>query len=113
MPDDAVSPDAYSPPAPGGNGFVQDGDGGRWLATGGITFANATTVLESSRALPLPSAGVVDCGALHPVDSAGVAVLLAVKRRALAEGRALAFENITSSLHTLANLYGVEEFLGS
>ena len=92
-------------------GFRLEESGARWISTTAITFANAARVLEQSHDLPLPSGGVVDCVNLHPVDSAAVAVLLALKRRAIAEGRPITFANITPSLHTLADLYGVEELL--
>jgi phospholipid transport system transporter-binding protein len=95
------------------DGFVVDASGDRWTCSGPITFTNAGAVLEASRQLPLPRAGVIDCEALHPVDSAAVAVLIAVKRRAAQENVALTFVNITPSLHTLADLYGVEELLTS
>ncbi len=94
-------------------GFCLVEDGTRWISTGPVTFANAAGVLESSRAMALPSSGVIDCVALHPVDSAAVAVLLAIKRRALAEGKTLDFVNITPSLHTLTDLYGVEDLLAA
>ena len=94
-------------------GFALADNGARWVCVGGVTFSNAGPVLEASRALPLPTSGVVDCQALHPVDSAAVAVLLALKRRAAEEGKSLTFTNITASLHTLADLYGVEEMLVS
>lgn len=95
------------------DGFRPDASGERWLCGGPITFRNAGPVLEASRTLPLPSSGVIDCDALHPVDSAGVAVLLAVKRRAIQENVTLTFVNITPSLHTLTDLYGVEDLLTS
>ena len=90
-------------------GFRIDGD--RWVCDGPITFANAEPVFESCRELPLPPGGIVDCQALHPVDSAAVAVLLALKRRSMQEQKRLTFVNITPSLHTLADLYGVEDLL--
>ena len=96
-----------------GDAFVAQDGGTRWAASGGVTFQNAGSVLEASRNLPLPTSGVVDCAALHPVDSAGVAVLLALKRRAAQQGKPLAFPNVTPSLHTLADLYGVEELLAA
>lgn len=94
-------------------GFRPDASGERWICGGPITFANAGPVLEASRSLPLPSAGIVECDALHPVDSSAVAVLLALKRRAMEEKLPLTFVNITPSLHTLADLYGVEDLLVS
>lgn len=93
--------------------FRLEDSGARWASDGPVTFANARPVLDASRELPLPTAGVVDCQAMHPVDSAAVAVLLALKRRAADEGKPLTFINITPSLHTLADLYGVEELLVS
>lgn len=95
------------------DGFSLDSTGERWICGGPITFANAAGVLEASRALPLPSSGIVECDALHPVDSAAVAVLLALKRRAVGESTPLKFVNITPSLHTLSDLYGVEDLLNS
>ncbi|HZQ63376.1 MAG TPA: STAS domain-containing protein [Casimicrobiaceae bacterium] len=95
------------------DGFRLDSTGERWICGGPITFGNAAAVLDASRALALPSAGIVECDALHPVDSAAVAVLLALKRRAVQENAALTFINITPSLHTLADLYGVEDLLNS
>ncbi|MEP7206091.1 MAG: STAS domain-containing protein [Casimicrobiaceae bacterium] len=92
-------------------GFDLDATGARWVSTTAITFGNAAQVLEESRTLPLPKEGIVDCSALHPVDSAAVATLLSLKRRARVEGCPLTFINITPSLHTLADLYGVEELL--
>ena len=93
------------------DGFSLDSTGERWVCSGPITFANAGPVLEASRTVPLPRGGIIDCEALHPVDSAAVAVLIAIKRRAMQESVALTFVNITPSLHTLADLYGVEELL--
>ena len=95
------------------DGFRLDPTGERWICGGPITFANAGPVLEASRVLAFPPTGVIDCDALHPVDSAGVAVLVALKRRAARENVRLTFVNITPSLHTLADLYGVEELLTS
>ncbi|MDQ6621628.1 MAG: STAS domain-containing protein [Pseudomonadota bacterium] len=95
------------------DGFRADSTGERWVCGGPITVENAGPVLEASRTLALPRSGIVDCDALHPVDSSAVAVLLALKRRALEEKVALSFVNITPSLHTLSDLYGVEELLVS
>jgi phospholipid transport system transporter-binding protein len=40
-----------------------------------------------------------------------VAILLEWKRRALAEGMQLAFENVPPTMISLAELYGVDELL--
>ena len=93
-------------------GFTCTADGARWIVTGALTFANAGPALAAARALPLPATGVVECGGVAAVDSAAVALLLAVKRRAAAQGVRLVFTGVPVALATLASLYDVEEMLG-
>jgi|SRR5579864_4311738 phospholipid transport system transporter-binding protein len=85
--------------------------GDRWLVAGSLTVDTAASVLESSRKAALPGTGIVDLGGLETVDSAAVAVLLAWRRRAGAEGVALMFTAAPASLSALADLYGVEELI--
>jgi phospholipid transport system transporter-binding protein len=92
-------------------GFDGGADGARWTYSGALTFAEAGPVLEAARALPLPVSGTVDCGGIGAVDSAAVAVLLALRRRAAAENQPLSFANVPEALTVLAGLYGVEELL--
>ncbi|MEP7181774.1 MAG: STAS domain-containing protein [Betaproteobacteria bacterium] len=106
-----IGPRGHDAPTTGG--FALDAGGGRWLGTGALTSVNAGGVLEAATALPLPSDGVVDCGGLGAVDSAAVAVLLALKRRAGEAGRPLRFVNLPPALAALASLYDVEGILAS
>lgn len=85
--------------------------GDRWLVAGALTVDTAAGVLASSRAAALPKTGFVDLGGLEGVDSAAVAVLLAWRRRAAAEGAALTFTRAPASLSALADLYGVREVI--
>lgn len=98
--------------APAG-GFELAEGGVRWSCAGQITFDNATTVLGATRALPLPSGGQVDLSALGHADSAALAVLLALRRRAVAEGAALAFVSMPPLVASLARVYGVDELIGA
>jgi phospholipid transport system transporter-binding protein len=86
-------------------------DGGQWALAGPLTIGNVASVLAASIGMPLPSTGRVDLKGVDPVDSAGVAILLEWKRRALAEGMQLAFENVPPTMVSLAELYGVGELL--
>ena len=86
-------------------------DDDRWVLAGPLTISNVAGVLAGSVGMPLPSTGRVDLKAVDPVDSAGVALLLEWKRRALAEGTKLAFDNVPSTMVSLAELYGVDELL--
>jgi phospholipid transport system transporter-binding protein len=91
--------------------FAVEGD--RWRFTGALTFDDAMPVLEASAALPLPSSGVVDLSGMAHADSAALAVLLALRRRATAENRRLAFASVPPMLDSLARVYGIEEFVTS
>jgi phospholipid transport system transporter-binding protein len=91
------------------SGFLATGD--RWTYIGTLTFADAAAVFEASRALALPSAGVVDLTGLQQADSSALAVMLAVKRRATAEGAHLEFASIPPGIHALAHVYGVLDLL--
>lgn len=92
-------------------GFAAVAGGARWTCAGAMTFAEVAGVLAASRELPLPREGIVDCAGIGAVDSAGVALLLALKRRAGGEGRPLTFANVPPSLAALARLYGVDTIL--
>lgn len=89
--------------------FVAEGDD--WRFAGALTFDDATAVLEAASALPLPPSGRIDMSGLAHADSAGLAVLLALKRRAQAEGRRVAFERMPPVLASLATVYGIEDLL--
>jgi phospholipid transport system transporter-binding protein len=86
-------------------------EGDRWLPTGPLTMDSVATMLEASIEAAFPATGVVDLERVEAVDSAGVALLLAWKRRAAADGKPLTFAHIPPSLASLAQLYGVEELL--
>jgi phospholipid transport system transporter-binding protein len=92
--------------------FVAADGGARWTYAGALTFANAEAVLESAGALPLPSSGVADLAGLEHADSAALAVLLALRRRAAAEGRTLAFASVPDSVVSLARVYGIDTIVG-
>jgi phospholipid transport system transporter-binding protein len=93
-------------------GFAPDEAGARWTYAGELTSTNAGPVLAAAAALNLPGSGEVDLTDVEGIDSAAVAVLLALKRRAAGEGQPLRFVGIPAALASLAELYGVEEILG-
>lgn len=90
--------------------FVADGD--RWRFEGSLTFDDAMAVLTAARSLPLPPSGMVDLAGLGHADSSALAVLVALRRRAQAEGhRTLSFLTVPPTLDALARVYGVESVL--
>jgi len=98
---------------PAAGSFAAVAGGARWNYAGALTFAEAAGVHAASREMPLPRDGVVDCAGIAAVDSAAVAVLLALKRRAVGEGRTIIFANVPPSLVALARLYGVHTILAT
>lgn len=94
------------------SGFAASDDGARWIYAGALTFENAEGVLEAARSLPLPSSGVADLAGLAHADSAALAVLLALKRRADAEGAGLAYASVPETVVSLARVYGVDALVG-
>jgi len=94
--------------APAGGFVAVDG---RWTFVGKLNFADAAAVFAASRALPLPATGVVDLASLEQADSAALAVLLALARRAAGDGARLNFTSIPPGLRRLAHVYGVEDLL--
>ncbi len=83
--------------------------GESWRYTGALTLENAAAVMSAADALALPADGRVDFTELGPADSAALAVIMALRRRALHEGRALHVEGLPPGLASLAIVYGVED----
>ena len=85
--------------------------GAGWSFSGALTLDAAAEVLQASQALAFPANGAVDFSGLTHADSAALAVIMALKRRATAEGRTLAVGGLPASLQSLAIVYGVEDLL--
>jgi phospholipid transport system transporter-binding protein len=94
-------------------GFFADPGSPRWGYNGALTLANASGVLAAALAMPLPASGEVDLSGVVAVDSAAVAVLLALSSRAQAEGKSLVFTRVPAALRALADLYSVEDLLAA
>jgi phospholipid transport system transporter-binding protein len=89
--------------------FAVDGD--NWRFDGALTLENAATVMDASQALPFPPSGRVDLRGLTRADSAALAVIMALRRRARTEGRSLVLDGMPAGLASLAEVYGVEDLV--
>ena len=103
--------EAFTNPQPATGAFEASEDGREWSYRGALTFDNAAAVREAANAMPLPKSGRVDLAGLEHADSAALAVMFALKRRARAERHRIAFERMPAMLAALARVYGVEDFL--
>lgn len=82
-----------------------------YQATFPLTMQEASAALaEGLRAIEAGETSI-DLATATAVDSAGVAILLAWRRAALARGAKFEFHNLPPVLCSLAALYGVEDLL--
>lgn len=82
-----------------------------WRFAGALTLDDAAGIFDASLQMPLPANGIVDFSGLRHADSAVLAVIIALKRRGAAEGRAISAAGLPASLRSLAVVYGVEKLL--
>ena len=82
---------------------------------GPLSFESLPRVLAESAAYEakpdLPDRLTIDFSGVTAVDSSAVALLLEWRRRALAHGKQLVFENLPANLLELAELYGVTDLI--
>jgi ABC-type transporter Mla MlaB component len=91
--------------------FIASEDGSHWSFDGALTFDNAAAVLDAAESLDLPRSGRIDLSNLRTVDSAALAVLFSLKRRAKAHRKKLVFEGVPPMLASLAHVYGGEALI--
>lgn len=88
-----------------------EAQGEKVRVTGAMTFANAAALLaEGSRQIG-EGRTTFDLSAVTAFDSAGLAVLFGWQRAARAAGKALALASPPENLISLAEVYGVRDFL--
>jgi phospholipid transport system transporter-binding protein len=81
------------------------------LDTDRIVNTNAASLLQAGEAAILAGDSSFDLSSVQRLDSSAVALLLAWRRTARAQGRQLELRGLPASLHSLATLYGVESLI--
>ncbi len=76
-----------------------------------LTLEHASRLLTQGSEEIANGVRVVDFAPAGKVDSSALSLMLAWRRRARAGGIALEYRNVPDSLMSLANLYGVAEFI--
>ena len=87
-------------------------DGGRCTVQGPITVDNVVSLLGEGNERFTTAQVTVDLAAVTEVDSSALSLLLEWRREAGRNGRAIRFLNLPVNLKSLAQLYGVTEFVG-
>lgn len=83
----------------------------QWHVSGEILVDNANAVLIESKALEMANDLQVDFSAVTDIDTAALSLLMEWQRRAIASNRKIVFTHLPESLHSLATLYGVADFI--
>lgn len=83
------------------------------MLEGPLTFASVPALDARARELAagLPARARVDLAQVSRIDSAGVAFLVALWRRACEQGGSLVFEPIPDGLYPLLQLYDLESII--
>lgn len=81
------------------------------LSGSAFTFAGAEQALEEGLQAIESGQSEFDLSGMSPVDSSGIAVLLAWQRTAQARGHSLRLLNPPSGMISLAEMYGVSDLL--
>lgn len=86
-------------------------EGNRLHLEGAVTTETTARVLSDAAEQVRAGVEVIDFGAVSEVDSAAVALALALVREARRLGRSIEFANLPPALAKLASLYAVADFI--
>ena len=86
-------------------------EGNRLHLDSEVTIQTTARVLSDAAAQVRDGVEVIDFSAVSEVDSAAVALALALVREARQVGRSIEFANLPPALANLASLYAVAEFI--
>lgn len=86
-------------------------EGDRCTVRGPLTMSHVTAALAESVPLFKAPRVLVDLSGVTEVDSSAVSLLLEWRRSAAKANRNIEFTNLPASLRSLAELYGVLEFI--
>jgi len=86
-------------------------EGNRLHLDGEVTIQTTARVLSDAAAQVRDGVAVIDFSAVSEVDSAAVALALALVREARGLGRSIEFANLPPALANLASLYAVADFI--
>ncbi len=85
----------------------------QWHVSGEVLMDNANAILSQSNAFEMPAELEINFSAVTDVDTATLSLMMEWQRRALASGCKISFANLPENLNSLAELYGVAEFIPS
>ena len=85
--------------------------GNQWRVSGDVLIADAQTLLTQSAALPMEGEIEIDFTEVTDVDTVAISLMLEWQRRANKAGSQIKFSHLPVNLISLADLYGVTDFI--
>lgn len=83
----------------------------QWRISGDILMDNASVILGESHEFQMNDVLEIDLSAVTNLDTAALSLIMELQRRALSKNCQLTFANLPVNLISLAELYGVNEFI--
>jgi phospholipid transport system transporter-binding protein len=83
----------------------------KWHISGDVLMDNANLILNQSDAFKMDGEIEVDFTDVSNVDAAALSLMLEWQRRAAVAKCKMKFANLPVNLSSLANLYGIEDFI--
>jgi phospholipid transport system transporter-binding protein len=83
----------------------------KWHVSGDVLVDNANLLLNHSAAFKMNGEIEVDFSAVDNVDTSALSLMLEWQRRALVAGCKIKFTNLPANLSSLADLYGIQDFI--
>ncbi|MBA3696251.1 MAG: STAS domain-containing protein [Methylotenera sp.] len=83
----------------------------QWRVSGDLLMDNASKILHQSADLELVDNLEVDFSAVTDVDTSALSLIMEWQRRAKIANHKVRFTNLPVNLTSLADLYGVTEFI--
>ena len=83
----------------------------KWHVSGDVLMDNANLILGQSDAFAMNGEIEIDFTDVNNVDTAALSLMLEWQRRAVAANCKIKFANLPANLTSLADLYGVEDFI--
>ena len=85
--------------------------GNDWHVSGDMLMDNANLILNQSASFKMNGEIKIDFTDVTNVDTSALSLILEWQRRAAQSKSVVKFANLPASLTSLANLYGVEDFI--
>ena len=83
----------------------------KWDVSGDLLIDNASLILNQSDVFKMDGEIIVDFADVSSVDTAALSLMLEWQRRAAASKCTIKFTNLPVNLSSLADLYGVNDFI--